>query len=207
MRSLFHTLCVVALAPAAAVAQGTQQQHQTPRTQPSHPPAAHSPASHAPPRQEVGGGHIPARGPTASHGTVLARPATPAHNAPAAHPTYRDHPDHPDAPHVDVRNNVWVGHGTGRNDPHYHLDHPWEHGRWTGPVGPEHVWRLGGGARNRFRFGGYFWAVAPYDYDYTNDWLWDNDDIVIYDDPDHAGWYLAYNVRLGTYVHVEYLGD
>jgi hypothetical protein len=161
---------------------------------------ASHPAARAPQKSEpVGRGYIPAHGPTHA-----SRPAPPAHqpqNAP--HPTFRDQPDHPAAPHVHPSTGEWVGSGP---NPHYHLDHPWEHGHFPGHIGRSYVYRLAGGGPSRFQFGGFFFSVAPYDVDYCSDWLWDSDDIVIYVDPDNPGWYLAYDVRLGTYVHVMYLG-
>ncbi len=120
--------------------------------------------------------------------------------------TYADQQGHPEAPHVHAQDDHWIGHDTGRNDQHYHLDQPWQHGRFERPIGASHIWRIRGGDRDRFDIGGYFFQVAPYDDDYVGGWLWDSDDIVLYPDPDHDGWYLAYNPRLGTYVHVMYLG-
>jgi hypothetical protein len=118
---------------------------------------------------------------------------------------YRDQPGHPNYPHVD-NGRVWVGHDEGRDDRRFHEDHPWEHGRFQGGFGPEHRWRLEGGDPRRFRVRNWYWSVAPWELSYVDDWMWDADDIVIYEDPDHPGWYLAYNPRLATYVHVQYLG-
>ncbi len=144
---------------------------------------------------EVGGGYIPKRGPA---------PVKQAHPV-EENRKFNDKAGHPEAPHVHT-NGQWVGHDTGPNDARYHLDHPWEHGHFTGGIGKGHVWRLVGGGPSRFWFGGFYFSVAPADIGFCGAWLWTSDQIVIYDDPDHVGWYLAYNVRLGTYVHVMYLG-
>jgi hypothetical protein len=144
----------------------------------------------------VGGGYIPSRGP---------RPMRA--QAPERAPRATAEQGHPSAPHVHAETGQWVGHGSGRGDANYHLDHPWANGHFPGPHGAGHIWRLNGGGPARFGFGGFFFGVAAFDIGFASDWLWDSDDIVIYDDPDHVGWYLAYNVRLGTYVHVNYLGN
>ncbi|HUA14319.1 MAG TPA: hypothetical protein VMG31_03410 [Verrucomicrobiae bacterium] len=139
----------------------------------------------------VGGGYVPKHGPPAFRGGNHVEPA---------------HIEgHPQAPHVH-HDGTWIGHDARPDDPRFHLDHPWEHGHFSGGFGRGHVWHLAGGGPGRFWFGGFYFSVASFDVGYCGDWLWDSDDIVIYEDPDHVGWYLAYNVRLGTYVHVTYLG-
>jgi hypothetical protein len=160
--------------------------------------------------EAVGGGHITAHGPAPAKASRPARESAPARGqqprAAAENRIAVDKRGHPEVPHVHARNDQWVGHGGDAHDPHFHVDHPWVHGRFTGGFGREHVFVLAGGNRERFWFGNFYWDVAPYDYNIVAGWNWAGDQIVIYEDPHHVGWYLAYNPRLGTYAHVEYLG-
>ena len=158
--------------------------------------------------QQHGGGGGGRPGGSAPHIAIPSHGPAPARATP--HPVepnrnFSDQQGHPSVPHVDGK--TWVGHDTGKSDPSYHVDHPFAHGQFAGGFGRSHVWHLAGGGPSRFWFNGWYWDVAAADIAFCDGWLWDSDDIVIYPDPDHIGWYLAYNVRLGTYVHVEYLGS
>jgi hypothetical protein len=107
-----------------------------------------------------------------------------------------------------VNNDHWYGHSEP-NDRRYNVDRPYAHGHFE-HFGPEYRYRVERIDRDAHRFwfpGGFYFQVAPSDWDLTSNWCWNcTDDFVVYEDPDHPGWYLVYNTQTGQYIHAEYMG-
>jgi hypothetical protein len=192
------SLTVLAVGPV----RGQTPSRQAPG-QPSHGTQEHQRAE----RNRTGDGYVPSRGPARSSRVYSRRDHRNPTTGQQQVDRRPDRPGYPARPYVDARTGRWSGHDAGRNDPNFRLRRPWEHGRFDRGIGARNVWRMQGGNRERFNVGGRYFRLAESDYSYSDDWRWDDDDIVIYLDPDHIGWYLGYNLRLGTYVHVMFLGQ
>jgi hypothetical protein len=154
----------------------------------------------------------------------MQRPAAPAPNAPRANqghipeapgkraPRTKPEVERKPTGHINstphVNNNTWYGRPRP-NDPRYHLDHPFEHGRFE-HFGPSYRYSVVRIDPNLHRFwlpDGYYFDIAAWEWPLAADWCWTcGDDFVIYEDPDHPGWYLLYNLMTGAFVHVTYMG-
>jgi hypothetical protein len=163
---------------------------------PAEPPqrdrAAHPPAAHNTPRANQG--RVPPVPPARSNRGEPRQPE----RLPTGHVN--------DTPHVN--HDQWFGHEPV-NDQRFRVDRPFAHGRFAN-FGPSYRYRAIRFDSNLHRFwftGGFGFEVASWDWPLAADWCWNcEDDFVVYDDPDHPGWYLLYNVHTGGYVHVQYLG-
>ena len=141
---------------------------------------------------QCGGGFVPTEGPVVSSAPTADRA------------TCAGAPDHPAAPHVHS-DGLWIGHDSEPGGPRAVPAASVEHGRFPGRMGSSEVHVLRG-QRERFEAADASFSVAPLDYAFCDNWIWHAESIAIYEDPVHHGWYLAYSVRLGTFVHVQYLG-
>jgi hypothetical protein len=187
MKKILGPIFALLLLTAFSVLAQQNKQHSAP---PQHP----APPQHSAPVHRGNGGQVPP-----------APPARPQGGAP-------DHHTYPSGrvdqrPHV--ANNQWYGHDD-KNDARFHVDHPYEHGRFNN-FGPSHHYRFSrvDVGLHRFWFnGGFGFEVFPADWEFASEWCWTcPDDIVVYDDPDHPGWYLVYNTETGVYVHAQYIGQ
>jgi len=113
-----------------------------------------------------------------------------------------------ETPHVN--HDHWYGH-EAPNDARFHIAAPWAHGRFD-RIGPSYRYAVQRFDEHAHRFwidgeGGFF-EIAAWDWPLAADWCWDcGDDFVIYEDRDHPGWYLVYNVHTGVYVHAQFIGS
>ena len=147
--------------------------------------------------------------PRANQGHVPPAPPKVPPAKPAAPPPFeRDHDGRINGtPHVN--HDHWYGNDRP-NDPRYRPVHPpAPRGRFVrfGPGYRYDIIRIDRGLHRVWVPGGFFFQIAVWDWPLCEEWCWGcGDDFVIYEDPDHPGWYLLYNVHTGQYVHVEYLG-
>ena len=112
-----------------------------------------------------------------------------------------------DRPHVN--NDHWYGHAAV-DDKRFHLDHPFAHGHFEhfGPTYRYNVVRVDVHAHRFWLPGGFFFDIAAWDWAVAANWCWTGcgNIIVVYEDPDHPGWYMIYNTETGAYVHAQYMG-
>jgi hypothetical protein len=156
-------------------------------------PPAHAPA-HSASTPRANGGRIPPA-PTARPNAGGTRETE---KLPSGHTN--------DTPHVN--GDKFYGHDAP-NDPRFHLDHPFPHGHFAhfGPSYRYNIVRFDAGAHRFWLPGGFYFDVAAWDWSLCADWCWNcGSDFVVYEDPDHPGWYLLYNVHTGVYVHCQYMG-
>jgi hypothetical protein len=143
--------------------------------------------------------------PRSNHGQV---PAQASRREPRAKPQVERSP----AGHVNstphVRNNQWYGHDTPR-DKRYQLSRPFDHGRFEhlGPSYRYNIVRIDAKLHRFWLPGGFIFEIAAWDWPLAVDWCWTcGDDFVVYEDVDHIGWYMLYNIHTGLYVHARYMG-
>lgn len=180
-------LAIALFATVPAFAQKGEQKQEPKQERAKH-------ADKNPPR--ANGGHIP--------------PAPAARNNPNAAREPQKFADGRTSDRPHVANDHFYGH-EAPNDQRFHFDHPFEHGHFA-HFGPSYRYRVLRVDLNAHRFwfpGGFYFQVADWDWAQCAAWCWTcgADDFVVYDDPDHPGWYLLYNIHTGVYVHVQYLGS
>jgi hypothetical protein len=154
-------------------------------------------------RGRGGGGGIRSAAPREAFHPAIPREPT-ARTGVHAAPLFE--PNHPATTVPYVRNDQWYGHAAA-DDPRFNLARPFPAGRFA-LSGPSHVYSLSRvdlGARRIWLPGGQF-EIEDSDWAVTSPWCWTCDQFVVYVDPDHAGWYLIYDVRMGEYVHAQFLG-
>ncbi len=82
----------------------------------------------------------------------------------------------------------------------------YKHGRYEGVRRVYHIRTYDVRTRRVILVDRSTWVVASYDAPRCRDWDWDRDEVYVYDDDRHPGWYLLFNSRMGRYVHVEFFG-